>query len=170
MSTPEHKLLLDTPINDVTLSRVAEIFDEQQLQYRLETRKDQNGNDAEILRSGFSNVAIAMQLRGDVLIIDSVWRGSVPASEGPRLLMVCNQWNAENFAPTLRFFEQSEKALAVSAVREMRVAEGMTRNQLGAFVMSTLDSVLQSLAWIEQNYPQLVTWNEHGEETSAESR
>ena len=115
----------------------------------------------QILRTGFSNVAIAMQVRDDVLVADSVWRGNVPSSEGPSLLMVLNQWNQQHFAPTLRFFEAAENNLAVSGVREINIAHGLSRNQIGAFVMSTLDSMLQSFAFVEEHYPQLVTWEEH---------
>ena len=115
----------------------------------------------QILRTGFSNVAIAMQVRDDVLVADSVWRGNVPSSEGPSLLMVLNQWNQQHFAPTLRFFESAENNLAVSGVREINIAHGLSRNQIGAFVMSTLDSMLQSFAFVEEHYPQLVTWEEH---------
>ena len=115
----------------------------------------------QILRTGFSNVAIAMQVRDDVLVADSVWRGNVPSSEGPSLLMVLNQWNQQHFAPALRFFESAENTLAVSGVREINIAHGLSRNQIGAFVMSTLDSMLQSFAFVEEHYPQLVTWEEH---------
>ena len=102
-----------------------------------------------------------MQVRDDVLVADSVWRGNVPSSEGPSLLMVLNQWNQQHFAPTLRFFESAENNLAVSGVREINVAHGLSRNQIGSFVMSTLDSMLQSFAFVEEHYPQLVTWEEH---------
>ena len=119
----------------------------------------------QILRTGFSNVAIAMQVRDDVLVADSVWRGNVPSSEGPSLLMVLNQWNQQHFAPTLRFFESAENNLAVSGVREINIAHGLSRNQIGAFVMSTLDSMLQSFAFVEEHYPQLVTWEEHNHDS-----
>ena len=54
-----------------------------------------------------------------------------------------------------------DNALAVSGARDLDLTHGASRNQLGAFVMSTLDAVLQSFEWIEQQYPQLVTWKEH---------
>ncbi|MCP6318803.1 YbjN domain-containing protein, partial [Klebsiella pneumoniae] len=82
--------------------------------------------------------------------------GDVPASEGPKVLAQLNQWNTEHFAPTLRFFETGEGSLAVSAVRELNISQGLSRNQVGAFVMSTLDAVVQSFTWLEQQYPELV--------------
>lgn len=161
------KLHPDTPIKTVDLSRVGEIFTAEGLEFRLEDQPvGEDGETAEVLRTGFSNAAIAMQVRDSTLICDSVWRGDIPASEGPKVLSLVNQWNTEHFAPTLRFFEAADNNLAVSAVRELHIAEGASRNQIGAFVMSTLDSVLQSFAWIEQHYPQLVTWEEHNHDES----
>lgn len=157
----EPTLYPDTPVETVTLERIGEIFASENLEYRLEEQPVSEEKTVQILRTGFSNVAIAMQVRDDVLVADSVWRGNVPSSEGPSLLMVLNQWNQQHFAPTLRFFEAAENNLAVSGVREINIAHGLSRNQIGAFVMSTLDSMLQSFAFVEEHYPQLVTWEEH---------
>ena len=157
----EPTLYPDTPVEPVTLERIGEIFASENLEYRLEEQPVSEEENVQILRTGFSNVAIAMQVRDDVLVADSVWRGNVPSSEGPSLLMVLNQWNQQHFAPTLRFFESAENNLAVSGVREINIAHGLSRNQIGAFVMSTLDSMLQSFAFVEEHYPQLVTWEEH---------
>ena len=157
----EPTLYPDTPVEPVTLERIGEIFESENLEYRLEEQPVGEDETVRILRTGFSNVAIAMQVRDDVLVADSVWRGNVPSSEGPSLLMVLNQWNQQHFAPTLRFFESAENNLAVSGVREVNVAHGLSRNQIGSFVMSTLDSMLQSFAFVEEHYPQLVTWEEH---------
>ena len=157
----EPTLYPDTPVEPVTLERIGEIFESENLEYRLEEQPVGEDETVRILRTGFSNVAIAMQVRDDVLVADSVWRGNVPSSEGPSLLMALNQWNQQHFAPTLRFFESAENNLAVSGVREINVAHGLSRNQIGSFVMSTLDSMLQSFAFVEEHYPQLVTWEEH---------
>ena len=157
----EPTLYPDTPVEPVTLERIGEIFASENLEYRLEEQAVGEDETVRILRTGFSNVAIAMQVRDNVLVADSVWRGNVPSSEGPTLLKVLNQWNQQHFAPTLRFFESAENNLAVSGVREINIAHGLSRNQIGAFVMSTLDSMLQSFAFVEEHYPQLVTWEEH---------
>ena len=157
----EPTLYPDTSVEPVTLERIGETSSSENLEYRLEEQPVSEEETVQILRTGFSNVAIAMQVRDDVLVADSVWRGNVPSSEGPSLLMVLNQWNQQHFAPTLRFFESAENNLAVSGVREINIAHGLSRNQIGAFVMSTLDSMLQSFAFVEEHYPQLVTWEEH---------
>ena len=157
----EPTLYPDTPVEPVTLERIGEIFESENLEYRLEEQPVSEEETVQILRTGFSNVAIAMQVRDDVLVADSVWRGNVPSSEGPSLLTALNQWTQQHFAPTLRFFESAENNLAVSGVREINIAHGLSRNQIGAFVMSTLDSMLQSFAFVDEHYPQLVTWEEH---------
>ena len=166
-SQPQHPepsadgLYPDTEISALTVFRVAEIFEAEGLAYRIEPQPaGTDGEEVEILRTGFSNTAIAMQVRDDIFIIDSLWRAAVPRSEGPRILATVNAWNEQQFAPTLRFFEQEEQ-LVVSAVREIHCGLGLSRNQLGAFLMSTLDAIVQSLAWLEQQYPELVTWENH---------
>lgn len=72
----------DTPIEAVTLERMAEIFDSENLEYRIEEQPVSEDQTVQLLRTGFSNTAIALQLRGNTLTADSVWRGTVPASEG----------------------------------------------------------------------------------------
>lgn len=163
MTDEQPQLHPDTPVEPVTLARVGEIFDAEKLQYRMENQPVSDEETIDILRTGFSNAAIAMQVRENTLILDSVWRGDVPAAEGPKVLTQLNQWNTEHFAPTLRFFETGEGSLAVSAVRELNISQGLSRNQIGAFVMSTLDAVVQSFTWLEQQYPELVTWEEHND-------
>lgn len=157
MTTPQPQFLPDTPVEELTLERIGEIFTSENLEYRIEEQPVSETETATILRTGFSNTAIAMQIRDNVLVMDSVWRGTLPTSEGPQVLSLVNEWNTDHFAPTMRFFESAD-GLAISAVRELNVAEGVSRNQIGAFVMHTLDSILQAYAWVEQSYPQLVTW------------
>ena len=126
----EPTLYPDTPVEPVTLERIGEIFESENLEYRLEEQPVGEDETVRILRTGFSNVAIAMQVRDDVLVADSVWRGNVPSSEGPSLLMVLNQWNQQHFAPTLRFFESEENTLAVSGVREINVRTAFRATRL----------------------------------------
>ncbi|WIM72393.1 hypothetical protein QP028_15125 [Corynebacterium suedekumii] len=69
--------------------------------------------------------------------------------------------------PTLRFFESSvgEGHLTISAHRQVNTAEGLSRNQIGAFVMSSLDGVLRAYDWVEKQLPELVTWEDpHNEQ------
>lgn len=158
MSSEEPTIVPDTPVEDVTLERVAEIFDAKSLVYRLEDVETPDGQTGTILRTGFSNAAIAMQIRDNTLVIDSLWRGAFPTTQGPQVLMLTNQWNQDNFAPTLRFFDSSAEELAVSAFREYHVGAGASGNQLDAFVMTTIDAILGAFEWVEKQHPELVTW------------
>ncbi len=157
----EKRVYEDTEIKPVTIERIAEIFDNEGLEYRLEDQVVREGEPAEtIVRTGFLNAAIALQLRENTLVIDSVWRGDVPQTDGPGLLATVNGWNEEQFAPTLRFFEASADKLAVSGFREINIELGLSRNQLGSFIMSSLDAILQSFNYLENTYPALVTWED----------
>ena len=66
----EPTLYPDTPIEDVTLERIGEIFDSEKLEYRVEEQTVGEGETVKILRTGFSNIAIALQVRDDVLVAE----------------------------------------------------------------------------------------------------
>ena len=145
-------------IAEVTFERIGEILEAENLIYRHEEQDIPDGSTLQVVRSGFSNAAIAISVRQNTLIVDSLWRGQLSTSQAVDVLAVVNSWNQAQFAPTLRFFEQGEELLAISAVREADVSTGMTRNQLGAFLLSTLDAVLESFQSLEKQFPDSVTW------------
>lgn len=161
MTNPGQDTLPDTDIEPLTLERIGEIFEAQNLTYRFEEQPVADDEKVRILRTGFSNAAIAFQHRDNTLICDSIWRGEVPKEKAPEVLSLINQWNTDRFTPTLRFFEAADDHLAISGFRELHVGAGLTRNQLGAFTMSTLNAILESFSWLEEKYPELVTWEEH---------
>ena len=149
-------------IAEVTFERIGEILEAENLIYRHEEQNIPDGSTLQVVRTGFSNAAIAISVRQNTLIVDSLWRGQLSTSQAVDVLAVVNSGNQAQFAPTLRFFEQGEELLAISAVREADVSTGMTRNQLGAFLLSTLDAVLESFQSIEKQFPDSVTWeNNH---------
>ena len=158
---PDNEIAPDSAVEPLSLERIGDIFKAQNLDFRFEEQPVGKGETVRILRTGFSNAAIAFQHRDNTLICDSIWRGDIPADKAPEVLATINQWNTNHFAPTLRFFEAAGKSLAISGFRELHVGAGVTRNQLGAFVMSSLNSILESFNWLEQQYPDLVTWEEH---------
>lgn len=156
----------DTEIAAVTPERVAEILEAEDLQYRLEDAPVPGSRDTQVMvRTGFINVAISFAVDGDHLTFDSMWRGGPTAEQAPQVLAAVNEWNLSQFTPTLRFFEATSGKLALSAHRQINIAYGMSRNQIGAFVMSSLDAVNGCFGWLETQFPDLVTWedkhNEH---------
>ncbi|MGD7001191.1 YbjN domain-containing protein [Corynebacterium halotolerans] len=151
----------DTPIAAVTPERVAEILESENLQYRLEDVPAPDGRQSQVMvRTGFVNVAISFAVDEEHLTFDSMWRGTPVAEQAPKLLAAVNEWNLSQFTPTLRFFEATTGKLALSAQRQINTTYGMSRNQIGAFVMSTLDAVNSCFQWVESEFPELVTWEE----------
>jgi len=143
-------------LHPVTIEAVEEIFKAENLEYRVE-----NGT----LLSGFVNAAIVVAIDQDHLVFESLWRGEIPKDMASHILLATNEHNQTHFAPTLRFFEQGEDHIAISAVRSMDITHGASHNQLGAFIMSSIDVVLQAFDFLATSFPTLVTWedphNEH---------
>ena len=168
VTNPPSSPIPDTPVAPVTPERLAELLEAEGLQYRLESAPVPDGEASTVVvRTGFINAAIAFSLDGDRLICDSMWRGEVTKADAPKVLGIVSEWNQSQYMPTLRFFESSvgEGHLTISAHRQVNTAEGLSRNQIGAFVMSTLDGVLRAYDWVEKQLPELVTWEDpHNEQ------
>ena len=167
MTTAPRSPIPDTEVSPATPQRVAELLDAEGLQHRLESAPAAAGEEpSAVVRTGFINAAIALSIDNDHLICDSMWRGEVPKSEAPRVLGAVNEWNQTQYMPALRFFENSagEGHLTISAHRQINVEHGLSRNQIGAFVMSSLDGVLRAYEWVEGQFPDLVTWEENTHE------
>ena len=135
----------------VDLAAVTAILDEENLEYRLEE---------EFIRTGFANAAIVIALDSDALVFEAIWRGDFPLNMASQLLFACNEHNQTHFAPTLRFFEKGTQHLAVSAIRSVDVSHGASFNQLGAFVVSSIEATLQAFDYLAVTFPTLVTWEE----------
>lgn len=146
----------DTP-TEVTVERVAEILVTDGIEFETEHLDDQRGA-REVIRTGFNNSAIAFTLDDGALVCDSLWRGQVGMADGAALMAAVNNWNQTQIAPVLRFFEQQESHLVVSAYRRIGITEGLSRNQLGSFVLSSLNAVNDAFAALEKQFPELVTW------------
>ncbi|WPF65160.1 MULTISPECIES: YbjN domain-containing protein [unclassified Corynebacterium] len=150
MTHPEH----DTPIAPVSEQSVVDILEAENLDYRLQQ------DPAPMVRTGFTNAAVSFAIEGDYLLCDSMWRGQVDAQRAATALAAVNEWNLTQLAPTLRFFESAPGTLAFSACRRLHIAHGLSRNQTGAFVMSTLDSIVACFQWLEAQFPEAITWDQ----------
>lgn len=139
----------------VTPEAVAEIFSAEGLEHRVE-----DGT----VRSGFINAAIVVAFDDDHLIFESLWRGEIPKEMASHILLATNEHNQTHFAPTLRFFEQGEQSLAISAIRTLDITHGASYNQLGAFIMSSIDTTLQAFDFLATSFPTLVTWEDPHDE------
>ena len=139
---------MDSP-DTVTPERIEEILLTEGIEFERE---------GQVIRTGFANSAIAFTLDNDRLVCDSLWRGQVALSDGAGLMHALNQWNQNQITPTLRFFEQQGSHLVVSAYRQVYAGEGLTRDQLGAFILSSLEAVAAAFSYVEEQFPDLVTW------------
>lgn len=145
--------LPDTPVEEVTLDRISELLVSEGINHEPE---------GEYLRTGFNNFAVTFALdekeHTRSLVVEGLWRGEVPLADGASLLVTVSEWNQARFAPTMRFGEMNGQHLVVLAWRSIELSHGLSRNQLGGFTMSTLEAFDAAFSFIEQQFPQLVTW------------
>lgn len=151
----------DGPVTPVTPQRIAEILQAENLEFRLDSAPV--GPDVEpltVVRTGFDNMALSFAVTDDRLLAEGLWRASVPVADAATLLYDVNYFNQMQITPTLRFFEAAEGSLAVSGVRQIPVGTGLSRNQIGVFVLTTVEAFVRAFATLEQEHPELVTWTE----------
>ena len=135
----------------LTIDRVAEIFTNEDLQYRI-------GDEPNILLSGFPNTAVALIIDGNTLKFEGRWRGEPPSTDAPTILAVVNEWNLTQIMPALHFVETTPGTLALIVHRELLTEGGVSHNQLGAFITSSIHNTLACFNWLEEQFPTLVTW------------
>ncbi|AQQ15336.1 hypothetical protein CGLAU_06870 [Corynebacterium glaucum] len=138
-------------VEPVTAESVAAIFTEENLEHRIE---------GDVVRSGFVNAAIVVAVDGSTLVFETLWRGMAPKELANHLLLAVNEHNQTRFAPTLRMLEGQGEQLAVSAIRSFDIAHGASFNQLGAFIVNSIEATLQAFNFLENSFPTLVTWKD----------
>lgn len=151
--TPQAALPND--IQDFTLNAVAGILRDEKLDFRIDEH-----DGSQVIRTGFVNAAISFIELDGSLTMEAMWRGAPPTDQAAQVLAAVNEWNLTQFAPTIRFFELNEGTLAINALRHVVVSAGMSHNQVGSFVMSSIESAVQCFEWLKQQFPNLVTWKD----------
>ncbi len=152
----------DSPhdVEAFSLTSVTRILDDEDLAYRLEEH-----DGTAVVRTGFVNAAISFVEVDGALTMEAMWRGAPSTEQAALVLTATNEWNLTQFAPTLRFFELNEGTLAINGLRQIVTSAGLSHNQAGAFIMSSLEATTSCFEWLEQQFPALVTWkddhNEH---------
>lgn len=139
-------------VRDVTLADIATVLEGEELEYRLEEP---------VVRTGFVNAAMVFTIDNGTLVFESVWRGEFAPEDVPSLLHATNEYNQTHFTPTLRFFQSEENTLAITGVRTLDVSKGLSPNQLGAFVVTSIHSTMQAFDYLAQSFPTAVTWEEN---------
>lgn len=142
-------------VEDFNLDMVVTILQDEKLDYRIE-----EVSDSTVIRTGFINAAISFINVDGTLTIEAMWRGAPSTDKAAAVLAATNEWNLTQFAPTLRFFELDEGTLAINALRNITTSQGLSHNQVGSFVMSSIDAIVHCFEWLEEQFPELVTWKD----------
>lgn len=127
--------------------------------------------DALVLQTGLPHITIHFDLEDDVLSAFAVWEGRIPARAEEKVGAFVSDFNWNMAAPTLSYDfrvkgngaptdKEPTEEIAICANRAMGVGEGLTRNQLGSFVLSALDSFGSAFETVAQEFPQAVKWQE----------
>lgn len=135
-------------VRDVELADIAAILEGEELEYRVEEP---------VVRTGFVNAAMVFTFDDGTLVFESVWRGEFTPEDVSSLLYATNEYNQTHFTPTLRFFQSEENTLAITGIRTLDVSKGLSTNQLGAFVVTSIHSTLQAFSFLAETFPTAVT-------------
>lgn len=155
MTTPNDQSLPDPEadvVRDVTLADIAAVLEGEGLEYRVEEP---------VVRTGFVNAAMVFTFDEGKLVFESVWRGEFSPEEVSSLLYATNEFNQTHFTPTLRFFQSEEDTLAITGIRTIDVSKGLSTNQLGAFIVTSIHSTMQAFSFLAETFPTAVTWEEN---------
>lgn len=155
MTTPNDQSLPDPEadvVRDVTLADIAAVLEGEGLEYRAEEP---------VVRTGFVNAAMVFTFDEGKLVFESVWRGEFAPEEVSSLLYATNEFNQTHFTPTLRFFQSEEDTLAITGIRTIDVSKGLSTNQLGAFIVTSIHSTMQAFSFLAETFPTAVTWEEN---------
>lgn len=155
MTTPNDQSLPDPEadvVRDVTLADIAAVLEGEGLEYRVEEP---------VVRTGFVNAAMVFTFDDGKLVFESVWRGEFAPEEVSSLLYATNEFNQTHFTPTLRFFQSEEDTLAITGIRTIDVSKGLSTNQLGAFIVTSIHSTMQAFSFLAETFPTAVTWEEN---------
>ena len=149
---PTPELTEDDRVREVGLADIASVLEGEGLEYRLEEP---------VVRTGFVNAAMVFTFDDGKLVFESVWRGEFAPEDASSLLYATNEYNQSHFTPTLRFFQSEENTLAINGIRSLDVSRGLSTNQLGAFIITSINATMQAFNFLAESFPTAVTWEEN---------
>ncbi|GEM_PF-2222540 len=110
---------------------------------------------------GFSDIVIQFTLASDQLTATGVWRGALPIDRSAQLLSACTTFNETQVFPTMSFEKQGD-SLSVFLRRGTDATYGLSDNQLGAWLLTTIEQCGNATQWLASIFPEAVDWNEDG--------
>lgn len=149
----------------VTIDRIAAILHDEGLEHVVEAIEIPGGQEGapahqEIARTGFVNQSIIFAVQDDYLVSTSLWRGHASTEFAARALAMSNEWNLNQILPGAHFYENAQGEIEFAARRALRCRDGLSTNQLGAFVVSTIDAFVGIWNHYEVSWPELKDWED----------
>ncbi|MDO5031506.1 YbjN domain-containing protein [Corynebacterium sp.] len=150
-------------IHPVTIHRLVEVFELLDAEYVIVDKPAEDADEPQlVLQTGIPHVSIHLDIEEDILSAFATWQARLPASAEDEISLTLSQFNWESVAPTLSYLvEEGAKGneeILVGANRAMAVGEGMSQQQLAAFVLSAFDSFGEIFDALAQHYPQAAPW------------
>lgn len=160
-----------TDYSPVTIDRIAAILHDEGLEHVVEAIEvpaehspTGHAEHREIARTGFINQSIIFTIEDDYLVSTSLWRGHASTEFAARALAMTNEWNLNQILPGTHFYENASGQLEFAARRTLRCRDGLSTNQLGAFIVSTIDAYVSIWNHYEVSWPELKDWEEPNNE------
>lgn len=154
--SPDPELNLD--FAPVDADRIAVILADESLEYAIEVPHPEASFSSQV-RTGFINQSILLQAGDNGLGAVSTWRGRLAPEDAAKGLAMVNEWNLHQMAPVVYMLESESHEIAFAARRTLGSPRAST-NQLGAFLVSTIDSFVAVWDYFESALPDSVTWTE----------
>lgn len=180
-NAPSHAA--DTEVQPVNIHRLVEIFELLSADYVLVSAPNDSETDPEtdtdadaaaaapederiVLQTGLPHLTIHFDIQDDTLSAFATWEGRLDASAEETVAPIIADFNWQMVAPTLSYaFSDGQgkhptEQIVINGNRAMAIGEGLSRNQLGTFILSVFGSFSAAFEAVAQAFPQAVTWNE----------
>lgn len=138
----------------VTAERIGEILHGEGLEFLVEQKEA----DTTVARTGFINQSIVFVPGSAGTTAQATWRGRLSAEDAARGLAMVNEWNLHQINPIAFMLESESGEIAFGARRSLHSVGEVSTNQLGAFVVSSIDSFVGLWNYFESALPESVTW------------
>lgn len=134
--------------NGWSVDIVEDILTAENLAYQVDTISDaKTGEELPVVRLGFDDAMIAIVCRPDGLIVDAIFKESLPDLAAPICLAIVNEWNLTQIMPVLSFEQNPSGDLSFRIHRRCSIVDP-SRNQAGAYIMSSMEGIQRCHEWV----------------------
>lgn len=173
-NAPSHAA--DTEVQPVNIHRLVEIFELLGADYVLVSAPNDPETDTDadaaaaapederiVLQTGMPHLIIHFDIQDDTLSAFATWEGRLDTSAEETVAPIIADFNWQMVAPTLSYtFSDGQgkhptEQIVINGNRAMAIGEGLSRNQLGTFVLSVFGSFSAAFEAVAQAFPRAVT-------------